>query len=101
MNISKLLQEMFDVQKRRAVKLYIALVWGEVEDTELDVRVDIGGDSRPDWENIRMVAGSDSHCVKPRQARTKIVVLERGLYRKKPATKLLLSPVTGRRHQVN
>ena len=78
----------------------MALVWGHLQPEQVDVRVDIGKDSRPEWENIRMVAGSDPYCVKPKQARTKVKVLERGLYRGKPATKLLLSPVTGRRHQV-
>ena len=52
--------------------MYVALVWGEVEDSHLDVQVDIGSDSRPEWENIRMVVGSDPYCVKPRQARTKV-----------------------------
>ena len=52
--------------------MYVALVWGEVEDGHLDVQIDIGTDSRPDWKNIRMVAGCDPHCVKPRSARTKV-----------------------------
>ena len=52
--------------------MYVALVWGEVKDSHLDVQVDIGKDSRPDWENIRMVAASDPYCVKPRQSRTKV-----------------------------
>jgi len=87
-------------ENRKARKFYVALVWGDVETDNLDVQVDIGKDSHPDWENVRMVPGSDPYCVKPRQSRTKMKVLERGLYRNKPATKLLLSPVTGRRHQL-
>ena len=75
-------------------------MWGELEEDHLDVRVAIGKDSHPDWENIRMVPASDPGCVKPKQSRTKMMVLERGLYRDMPATKLLLFPVTGRRHQV-
>ena len=107
-------------QRRNASKFYIAVVWGEVLNQHLDVQVDIGKDSHPDWENVRMVVGSDPFCVKPKQSRTKVgtwelteegrisdrlivqmKVLERGLYRNQPATKLLLSPITGRRHQVS
>ena len=52
--------------------MYVALVWGLVENNHLDVQIDIGKDSRPDWENIRMVPGSDPYCVKPRKSRTKV-----------------------------
>ena len=64
---------------------------GNDNDLHLDVRVGIGKDSHPDWENIRMAPASDPGCVKPKQSRTKMMVLERGLYRNRPATKLLNS----------
>ena len=39
-------------------------------------------------------------CLKERAASTRLVVLQRGRYSGQPATKLLLYPTTGRRHQV-
>ena len=39
-------------------------------------------------------------CLKEREASTRLVVLQRGRYSGQPATKLLLYPTTGRRHQV-
>jgi 23S rRNA-/tRNA-specific pseudouridylate synthase len=39
-------------------------------------------------------------CTNPRNAHTRLVVLERGLYMSYPATKVLMLLVTGRRHQI-
>jgi len=39
-------------------------------------------------------------CLKEREASTRLVVLQRGRYSGQPATKLLLYPTTGRRHQL-
>lgn len=39
-------------------------------------------------------------CEKPRKSCTVLVVLERGFTNGKPATKVLLCPGTGRRHQL-
>ena len=44
---------------------------------------------------------SDSiFCEKPRNSYTVLVVLEHGFLKSKPATKILLAPGTGRRHQL-
>jgi len=40
------------------------------------------------------------HGKHPRSAQSRITVLERGTYRNEPATKVLLRPMTGRRHQL-
>ena len=37
---------------------------------------------------------------KSRPAQSKLLVLERGIYESYPATKVLLRPLTGRRHQL-
>jgi len=42
----------------------------------------------------------DECCTEPRDAHTRLVVLERGVYMSYPATKVLLQLVTGRRHQI-
>lgn len=36
----------------------------------------------------------------PKQSRSVIVVLEKGIFKNYPATKILILPVTGRRHQI-
>lgn len=44
---------------------------------------------------------SDSiFCKKPRKSYTVLIVLEHGLWKDKPVTKVLLTPGTGRRHQL-
>lgn len=45
-------------------------------------------------------ADGDTCCTNPRNAHTRLVVLERGLYMSYPATKVLLQLMTGRRHQI-
>jgi len=88
-------------EHRQTRKFYLALVWGNVKDDFIDIRVDIGKDTSEEWSNIKMApADSPNCCNKPRDARTKLMVLERGLVRSKPATKILLAPITGRRHQL-
>lgn len=43
----------------------------------------------------------ESHnCLIPRHARTIFLVLEEGIYENYPATKILVRPITGRRHQI-
>lgn len=43
---------------------------------------------------------NEKYCKNPRRAITKVMVLEKGYYNNKPVTKLLLKPITGRRHQL-
>jgi len=47
-----------------------------------------------------MCCPDEPNCEKARVARTRLVVLSRGEYSGSPATKVLLAPVTGRRHQL-
>lgn len=42
----------------------------------------------------------DELCQNPRRSITKVLVLDRGYYNGKPVTKVLLRPITGRRHQL-
>ena len=62
--------------------------------------VSLGDDSTPEWNKIRMCTPASGTCLHPRPARTKLLVIERGRFNGKPATKVLLCPITGRRHQV-
>lgn len=47
-----------------------------------------------------MCISNDIFCEKPRKSCTILVVLEQGFRNGKPATKVLLCPETGRRHQL-
>jgi len=87
-------------QARRTRKYYLALVHGHVADQLSDINLPIGDDSRPEWLTIKTCTSRHSYCHKPREARTRCVVLERGTYKDKAATKLMLAPQSGRRHQL-
>jgi len=94
-------QAMRQFEERKTKKYYLALVRGHVSEDCLEINVPIGDDSRPEWSRLRMSTPStDPGCMRPREARTKLLVLERGQYNKQPATKVLLAPLTGRRHQL-
>jgi len=86
---------------KRVKKFYLALLRGHVEGDNLEIQFPVGEDSRPEWERLRMsTPAEDEGCVKPRTATTRLVVLSRGLYDSELATKVLLHPLTGRRHQL-
>lgn len=87
---------------RTPKKYYIALVWGELKQERLDIRVDIGTETAGEWAGVRMATVDSETCdqSKVKIARTRLMVLERGQFRQMPATKILLAPITGRRHQV-
>lgn len=89
-------------QLRTPKKYYIALVWGELKKEKLDIRVDIGTETAGEWAGVRMATVDSETCDrgKLKTARTRLMVLERGQFRRMPATKVLLAPITGRRHQV-
>ncbi|KAG5880196.1 hypothetical protein JTB14_006629 [Gonioctena quinquepunctata] len=87
------------LSSRTARKYYIALVRGLISCEYLDVNISIGEDTR--FKVIqKMCTANTEFCTKPRQARTKILVLEEGTYDDYPATKILVRPITGRRHQI-
>lgn len=48
----------------------------------------------------RMCTSDVLWCLCPRSAHTRLLVLQRGLFDSYPATKVLLMPTTGRRHQL-
>jgi len=87
-------------EKRRVLKYYLAIVRGHVMEDKIDISAAIGDDSTPEWFKIRMCTPARDTCVNHRAARTKLVVLERGTFDGEPATKILLAPITGRRHQL-
>jgi len=84
-------------EKRRTKKFYLALLRGHVEEDRVDIDIPIGKDASCEQ---RMCCPDEPNCDKARVARTRLVVLSRGEYSGSPATKVLLAPVTGRRHQL-
>ncbi|MCL4128661.1 UNVERIFIED_CONTAM: hypothetical protein GTU68_044506 [Idotea baltica] len=87
-------------QKRTVDKYYLAIVRGHVSHDFFEINVGIGEDTRLEFQNIRMALEGSAHVFKPRSASTKLLVLERGISHDFPATKVLLKPTTGRRHQL-
>uniref|UniRef100_A0A1B6JPT6 Pseudouridine synthase RsuA/RluA-like domain-containing protein n=1 Tax=Homalodisca liturata TaxID=320908 RepID=A0A1B6JPT6_9HEMI len=87
-------------QKRTTRKYYLALLRGHVSEEFIEIKNGIGEDAREVEGNHRMCVEEDQSCLKPRSALTKLLVLQRGIYDGYPATKVLLRPITGRRHQL-
>ena len=85
------------LQNGTVTKYYLAILRGHCQEDEYNVTSSIGTDSRTD---LKMVLSDSEFCVKPRNAETLISVISRGLYQGEPATKVLLNPKTGRRHQL-
>lgn len=89
-----------DAFARRTVKkYYVALVRGLFSEEVVDVDVSIGQDLRF-LEIEKMCTADSKFCIRPRLSRTVFLVLEYGLYGNYPCTKILIRPVTGRRHQI-
>lgn len=89
-------------EKRQVDKYYLAIVRGHIVGlSELSIDIPVGEDIRHKTGNNKMCTSHDwEHCLTPRRSETKLMVLERGFYETEFATKVLLKPVTGRRHQL-
>merc|ERR1711928_16403 len=87
---------------RKTFKYYIALLRGHVSlDHEIvELEWSIGTDSRPESNGRKMCIGSKPYCEKPRWAHTRLLILDIGYYNNEPVTKVMLKPITGRRHQI-
>ena len=81
----------------KVTKYYLAILRGHCQENEYLVNSPIGTDSRTD---LKMALSDSEFCVKPKNAETLISVISRGFYQGEPATKVLLNPKTGRRHQL-
>lgn len=89
-------------ENRLVEKYYLAILRGHIVGQEdIFIDVPIGEDIRFKTTSNKMCTSHDwEHCLSPRNCVTKILVLERGVYDTEFATKVLLKPVTGRRHQL-
>ncbi|XP_052776941.1 RNA pseudouridylate synthase domain-containing protein 1-like [Mya arenaria] len=96
-NAAKHLSKLF--HNKQVTKYYLALVRGHIVDEAVLIDVPIGRLDDAEWAG-RMCAADHEKCDVPRPTATLLVCLERGMYGDKPATKVLLKPITGRQHQL-
>ena len=87
-------------EHQKTSKLYLALLRGFCQENEYEIDEPIGDDSRPEINKIRVATSQSEFCIKPRSAKTLIQVLNKGLFQGDPVTKVVLKPLTGRRHQL-
>lgn len=87
-------------ETRSAKKFYLALVHGHINEPYIIINKAIGSDIREKEGNHKMCTSDSTFCEKPRDSYTVLIVLEHGFRNELPATKVLLCPETGRRHQL-
>lgn len=88
-------------EEQRARKYYLALLRGHTDFDDEVIDIAIGEDIRfKDTSKKMCTILEDELCQNPRRSITKVLVLDRGYYNGKPVTKVLLRPITGRRHQL-
>ncbi|XP_043509014.1 RNA pseudouridylate synthase domain-containing protein 1-like isoform X2 [Frieseomelitta varia] len=87
-------------EARTAKKFYLALLHGHINEPYLIIDKAIGIDVREKEGNHKMCISDSLFCEKPKNSYTILIVLEKGFRNGKPATKVLLCPATGRRHQL-
>lgn len=87
-------------ETRTAKKFYLALVHGCINEPYIIIDKAIGHDVREKEGNHKMCTSDNVYCEKPRRSITVLVALEHGFRKDTPATKVLLCPGTGRRHQL-
>ncbi|XP_012221733.1 RNA pseudouridylate synthase domain-containing protein 1-like [Linepithema humile] len=87
-------------ENKKVQKFYVALVHGHIHKSHIIINKPIGDDIREKNGNHKMCTSDSIYCEKPRKSYTVLIVLEHGLWKGKPVTKVLLVPGTGRRHQL-
>ena len=87
-------------ENSKVLKHYLAIVRGHCQENFYKINLPIGEDCRPEFKKLRVAIQGSEHCQNARQAETLVAVLSRGFYKDQPVTKVLLRPLTGRRHQL-
>ncbi|CAG9577455.1 unnamed protein product [Danaus chrysippus] len=87
-------------EKRLTKKYYVAIVRKHLKFELADIRYPIGVDLSPENSHKMATQTADTTCGSPREALTRILLLETGFYGSDPASVVLLKPITGRRHQL-
>jgi RluA family pseudouridine synthase len=81
-------------EQRTTKKEYIALVFGHVKESSIKIDAPIGQD-QSDLRNFKMCIRKDG-----KSSQTVLNVLKHGYYGQNKVTKVLLTPLTGRTHQL-
>lgn len=84
-------------ERRLTRKYYLALLRGHISQELIEINDSIGEMAS---EKHRMTTVNNIDCVCPRSAYTRLLLLQRGIFSSYPASKVLLRPITGRRHQL-
>ncbi|XP_063790932.1 RNA pseudouridylate synthase domain-containing protein 1 [Pseudophryne corroboree] len=86
-------------KERTVTKVYLALVRGIITENCMTVTLAIGRDTRDGLTHMMCVEGTEG-CENAKPCQTDLIVLQHGLYKGEPVTKVLLQPLTGRTHQL-
>ncbi|XP_056391386.1 RNA pseudouridylate synthase domain-containing protein 1 [Hyla sarda] len=86
-------------KERTVTKAYLALVRGIVAESCRTITLAIGKNTQDGRTHMMCVEGTEG-CENPKPCQTDLLVLQYGLYKGDPVTKVLLQPLTGRTHQL-
>ncbi|XP_077130529.1 RNA pseudouridylate synthase domain-containing protein 1 [Ranitomeya variabilis] len=86
-------------KERTVTKAYLALVRGFVAESRMTITLAIGKNTQDGLTHMMCVEGTEG-CKNSKPCQTDLLVLQRGLYKGDPVTKVLLQPLTGRTHQL-
>ncbi|XP_073492537.1 RNA pseudouridylate synthase domain-containing protein 1 [Aquarana catesbeiana] len=86
-------------KERTVTKAYLALVRGSVTQSCMTITLAIGKNTQEGLTHMMCVEGTEG-CENEKPCQTYLTVLQHGLYKGEPVTKVLLQPLTGRTHQL-
>ncbi|XP_068102806.1 RNA pseudouridylate synthase domain-containing protein 1 [Hyperolius riggenbachi] len=86
-------------KERTVTKAYLALVRGLVPQCRMTITLAIGKNTKEGLTHMMCVEGTEG-CENAKPCQTDLTVLQYGLYKGEPVTKVLLQPLTGRTHQL-
>uniref|UniRef100_A0A8C5Q2G8 RNA pseudouridine synthase domain containing 1 n=1 Tax=Leptobrachium leishanense TaxID=445787 RepID=A0A8C5Q2G8_9ANUR len=86
-------------KERTVTKAYLALVRGTVTEKRTTITLAIGKNTQKGLTHMMCVEGTEG-CQNAKPCQTDLIVLQHGLYKGDPVTKVLLQPLTGRTHQL-
>ncbi|XP_069503372.1 RNA pseudouridylate synthase domain-containing protein 1 [Ambystoma mexicanum] len=86
-------------KERTATKVYLALLRGSVSKQQMMITHAIGKNTAEGMTHM-MCTEETEGCENAKPCQTELIVLEHGMYRGEPVTKVILQPHTGRTHQL-
>ncbi|CAH2307383.1 RNA pseudouridylate synthase domain-containing 1 [Pelobates cultripes] len=86
-------------KERTVTKAYLALVRGTVTEKCMTITLAVGKNTQEGFTHMMCAEGTVG-CDNAKPCQTDLTVLQHGLYKGDPVTKVLLQPLTGRTHQL-